>query len=83
MFGVYQLPGTIVLTPTAVVQRFWLRAQKTIAYGEVMVIQAVQAGRITRVLGDNRVTITHTYNHSAAAEFREEIARRTGKQVNG
>jgi hypothetical protein len=34
-----------------------------------------------QVLGDNRVRITHTSNHSASAEFRQEIERRTGKRV--
>jgi hypothetical protein len=77
----YQMPGTIVLTPTALIQRFWLRGTKTIQYGEVMSIQMIGAGRMTRVLGDNRVSITHTWNHSASEEFRKELERRTGKRV--
>jgi hypothetical protein len=79
--GVMQMPGTITLTPTAVTQRFWLQPSKTIQYGEVMAIQAMQAGRMTRVLGDNRVKITHTSNHCAAIEFQQELERRTGKRV--
>ena len=79
--GVMQMPGTITLTPTAVTQRFWLQPSKTIQYGEIMAIQAMQAGRMTRVLGDNRVKITHTSNHCAAEEFRQELERRTGKRV--
>ncbi len=79
--GVLQMPGTIVLTPTAVTQRFWLRPLKTIQYNEVMSLQAIQGGRMIQVLGDNRVKITHTSNHSASAEFRQEIERRTGKRV--
>ena len=35
---------------------------------------------MTRVLGDNRVKITHTSNHCAAVEFQQEIERRTGKR---
>ena len=77
----YQMPGTIVLTPDALVQRFWLRGTKTIRYNEVMSIQLIGAGRMTRVLGDNRVSITHTWNHSAAEQFRQELERRTGKRV--
>jgi hypothetical protein len=77
----YQMPGTIVLTPTALLQRFWLRGSKTIQYNEVMSIQLIGAGRMTRVLGDNRVSITHTWNHSAAEQFRKELERRTGKRV--
>jgi hypothetical protein len=77
----YQMPGTIVLTPTALVQRFWLRKEKMIRYDEVMSIQMIGAGRMTRVLGDNRVSITHTWNHSAAEQFRQELERRTGKRV--
>jgi hypothetical protein len=79
--GVLQMPGTIVLTPTAVTQRFWLQPFRAIQYGEVMAIQAMQGGRMIQVLGDNRVKITHTSNHSASAEFRQEIERRTGKRV--
>jgi len=79
--GVMQMPGTITLTPTAVTQRFWLQPSKTIQYGEVMAIQAMQAGRMTRVLGDNRVKITHTSNHCAAIEFQQELERRTGKRI--
>jgi hypothetical protein len=75
------MPGTIALTPTAVIQRFWFRPSKTIQYNEVMAIQSAQSGRITRVLGDNRVGITHTSNHCAAEEFRKELERRTGKRV--
>jgi hypothetical protein len=76
-----QMPGTIALTPTAVTQRFWFRPSKSIQYNEVMAIQSVQGGRITRVLGDNRVRITHTQNHSAADEFQQELERRTGKRI--
>ena len=78
--GVMQMPGTITLTPTAVTQRFWFQPSKAIQYNEVMAIQAMQGGRMTRVLGDNRVKITHTSNHCAAAEFQQEIERRTGKR---
>ena len=79
--GVLQMPGTIVLTPMAITQRFWLRPLKVIQYTEVMSLQAVQGGRMVQVLGDNRVRITHTSNHSASTEFRQEIERRTGKRV--
>ena len=72
----FQLPGTIILTPTAIVQRFWLRPSKSIQYNEVMAIEPLQGGRMTRVLGDNRVSITHTWNHSASEQFQQEIARR-------
>jgi hypothetical protein len=79
----YQAPGTILLTPTAVVQRFWLRADKVIQYPEVMAIQLGQGGRLTRVLGDNRVTITHTSGHSDAPRFRTELEQRTNKTIQG
>jgi hypothetical protein len=72
----FQMPGTIVLTPTAIVQHFWLRPSKTIQYNEVMALEQLQGGRITRVLGDNRVRITHTWGHSASEQFQQEIARR-------
>ena len=79
--GVMQMPGTITLTPTAIMQRYWFQPSKTIQYNEVMAIQAMQGGRMTRILGDNRVKITHTSNHCAAVEFQHEIERRTGKHV--
>jgi hypothetical protein len=79
--GVMQMPGTITLTPMAVTQRYWFQPSKTIQYTEVMAIQAMQGGRMTRILGDNRVKITHTSNHCAALEFQREIERRTGKRV--
>jgi len=79
--GVMQMPGTIVLTPMAITQRFWLQPSKVIQYNEVVAIQGMQGGRMTAVLGDNRVKITHTSNHCAAAEFRQELERRTGKRV--
>jgi len=75
-FILLQLPGTIVLTPTAIVQRFWLRPSKSIHYNEVMAIEPLQGGRMVRVLGDNRVSITHTWNHCASEQFQQEIARR-------
>jgi hypothetical protein len=81
VFIIVQMPGTITLTPTAITQRYWFQPSKTIQYNEVMAIQAAQAGRMTRLLGDNRVRITHTQNHSAANEFRQELERRTGKRV--
>src|SRR5580692_7692531 len=79
--GLMQMPGTITLTPMAVTQRFWFQPSKTIQYNEVMAIHAMQGGRMTRVLGDNRVKITHTSNHCAALEFQQELERRTGKRV--
>jgi hypothetical protein len=75
-FVLFQLPGTIVLTPTAIVQRFWLRPSKSIQYTEVMAIEPLQGGRMIRVLGDNRVSITHTWNHCASKQFLDEITRR-------
>jgi hypothetical protein len=80
-FLLYQMPGTITLTPTAITQRFWFRPLKSIQYSEVMAIQSSQAGRAVRVLGDNRVVITHTMNHCASVEFVQELERRTGKRV--
>ncbi len=79
--GVMQMPGTIMLTPTAITQRFWFQPSKAIQYNEVIAIQAIQGGRMTSVLGDNRTKITHTSNHCAAEEFRQELERRTGKRV--
>jgi len=75
-FILFQLPGTIVLTPTAIVQRFWLRPSKAIQYNEIMAIEPLQGGRMIRVLGDNRVSITHTWNHCASEQFQQEITRR-------
>jgi len=77
----FQMPGTIIFTPTSLVQRFWFRGEKSMRYDEVMNIQIIGAGRMTRVLGDNRVSITHTWNHSASDQFRKEIEQRTGKRV--
>jgi hypothetical protein len=79
--GLMQMPGTITLTPTGITQRFWFQPSKKIEYSEVMAIQAMQGGRMTRVLGDNRVKITHSSNHCAAEEFQQELERRTGKRV--
>jgi hypothetical protein len=81
VFVLYFLPGTIVLTNSAVVQHFWFRSDKTIQYPEVMAFQSAQLGRQTRVLGDNRTTITHTINHSDSAGFRTELAQRTNKTL--
>lgn len=81
IFGMYQYPGTILLTPTAVVQRFWFRAHKSITYPEIMTVAAARAGAVTTVLGDNRVTITHTFNHAGSAEFRTELARLSSKPI--
>lgn len=83
LFALFQIPGTIYLTATAVEQRFWLRAAKAIPYAEIMTIYAAaRGGSITRVLGANRVTITHGFNHAASAEFRAELARRSGKRLS-
>ena len=81
IFGLYQLPGTIVLAPAALTQRFWLRASKSIPYTEILGVAAARTGDVTRVLGSNRVAITHTFNHSAAREFRAELGRLSGKQI--
>ena len=79
--GLIQLPGTITLTPMAVTQTYWLQKSKTILYGEVMTLQAMQAGRTILVLGDNRVRIRHSANHAGNAQFRAEMERRTSKHV--
>ena len=82
-FILLQLPGTIILTPTAIVQRFWLRPSKSIQYNEVMSIEPLQGGRMIRVLGDNRVSITHTWNHCASEQFQQEITpRRTDSKAH-
>jgi hypothetical protein len=81
VFIIVQMPGTITLTPSAITQRFWFQPSKTIQYNEVMAIQTAQAGRMTHVLGDNRVKINHTANHCASTEFRQEVERRTGKRL--
>jgi hypothetical protein len=76
-----QTPGTIVLTPTAIEQRFWFLKDKVILYPEVMALQKANAGRSIAVLGDNRVRITHTSNHSDQPAFEQAIQQRTGKRV--
>ena len=83
LFALFQLPGTIVLTPTAVTQRFWLRASKTIPYTEILGIAASPTGSVTRILGANRTAITHTFNHAASTEFRADLARLSGKKLGG
>ncbi len=82
LFGLYQYPGTIVLTPTSVLQRFWFRAQKSITYPEIMTVSAARSGAVTTIFGDNRTTIAHTFNHAGSAEFRAELARLSGKQIS-
>lgn len=81
IIAAYQLPGTIILTSDRVLQRFWLRAQKQILYSDVATIQAARAGAVTRVLGKERDLIVHTFNHAASAEFRSELALRSGKEI--
>ena len=81
-FILLQLPGTIVLGPESVTQSYWFLKRRVIAYGEVMALQAYQAGRAVRVIGDNRVTITHTTNHSAQDAFKAEMEQRTGKRAS-
>ncbi len=81
VFGLYQYPGTIVLTDTGVLQRFWLRAEKRIAYPDVLNVLSAGGGAVTRVFGRDGVLITHTFNHAGSAEFRTELAQRTGKRV--
>jgi hypothetical protein len=79
--GLMQMPGTILLTPTSIKQRFWLQPSKSMEYQDVVAIQGMQAGRMTRVLGNNGMKITHTSNHCAALEFQTEIERRTGRRM--
>lgn len=79
--GIMQMPGTIVFTPTALKQRFWLQPSKSIPYNQILSVQGMQGGRMTAVIGGNRTRITHTSNHCAADEFRQEIERRSGKHV--
>ncbi|MEO6801745.1 MAG: hypothetical protein ABI197_00720 [Granulicella sp.] len=81
VLSMLQIPATIILTPMTVTQHFWLQRTKTIPYGEVTSLHAMQAGRAILVLGENRARIRHSANHSAAADFRREIERRTGKRV--
>jgi hypothetical protein len=80
-FSLLQIPATIILTPMAVTQRYWLLRTQTIPYGEVTNLHAMQAGRTILVLGENRARIRHSANHAAPADFRREIERRTGKHV--
>ena len=82
LFALFQLPGTIVLSPTAVTQRFWLRASKIIPYTGILGISASATGSVTRILGANRTAITHTFNHCASAEFRADLARLSGKNLS-
>lgn len=82
LFVALQLPGTIVLGPDGLTQRFWLLKTKAIRYDEVMTIQALNAGRAVRVAGDSRVAITHNSNLVGQEEFMAEMARRTGKKVS-
>ena len=76
-----QSPGTIVLTPTTVVQHYWLLKDKVIPYSAIMALQKTTGGRSITILGDNRIRITHTSNHSDQAGFEQAIEQRTGKKV--
>ena len=68
------------MSATAATPTF-VRSDKTIQYPEVMAFQSTQLGRQTRVLGDNRTTITHTISHADSARFRAELAQRTNKTL--
>jgi hypothetical protein len=77
--GLLQYPGTITLGRQGLSQTFWFQKKKLIAYPEVMAIQRLAAGGAVRVVGDNRVIITHTNNHAASKEFQAAVEQRTGK----
>jgi hypothetical protein len=79
--GLLQMPGTITLTPTAVTQNFWFLRSKSIPYNEVASLQTMQGGRITRVVTQDRIIITHTANHAASGQFQQEIQSRTKKHL--
>ena len=76
-----RLPATIVLGPAGLTQTFWFLKKRVIGYGEVMTVQSYVAGRAVRVMGSDRITITHTNNHAAQAEFRAEMERRAGEKL--
>ena len=78
---VSRLPGTITLTATGLEQHFWLLADKSIAYPEVMASLEMGSRGGIKVMGDNRVTITHSIYHVDAVRFRAEMAARTGKKA--
>ena len=71
-----RLPGTILLGPEAVTQTYWFLKKRVIGYGQIMSVQKYVAGKAVRVMGSNGVTITHTNNHAAQAEFLAEMERR-------
>ena len=74
-----RLPATIVLGPETITQSYWFLKQRVIGYGEVTNVQSYVAGRAVRVMGSNRVTITHTNNHAAQGQFVAEMERLTAK----
>jgi len=78
-----QMPGVITLTPTAIVQNFWLRADKRIDYPDVMAIESRTGGREVRVMGNTGVNITHNSGHADQSSFRAEMEQLTGKNVVG
>ncbi len=73
LFGLFQLPGTILLTPSAITQTFWLRRSKSIPYTDVLGVAASPGSPNTRILGANHTTITHTFNHSDSQRLRTEL----------
>ena len=79
--GFAPMPGTIILTRTAIVQRFWMRPAKWIEYGSVRSIDVTRHGRKVRIVGKNGVPITFTLNHCAAGEYLRQVEERTGRQA--
>ena len=78
---VLRLPATIVLGAEGLTQRYWFLKTRVIGYSEVMAVQSYVAGRAVRVIGSNRVTITHTNNHAAQTQFLAEMERRKGQEA--
>lgn len=79
VFGLYQLPGTVVLTPDAVTQRFWFRSPKHIPYHRILRVAGSPNAQVTRVFGPDGVLINHTFNHADPQRFRNELSTRSGK----
>lgn len=77
----FELPGTITVSDQGLEQRYWLRRNKRIQWGEIIEINSGLKDRSVTIKGTDGTKIIHSFMHSGRARLLQELKQHCGSEL--
>lgn len=81
IYGLLNLPGTIVVSGEGIEQQYWLRKNKRIRWGNIVEIDSDPKDRRVTIQAADGTKIDHSFFHSGRQRFLQELKQHCGSEL--